>query len=84
MSKTPSKRDFIRSVPKLSAAEVVEEGRKRGMEFTVGYVYVTRSNQRAHAGDEDAAKAVKRLERIVEKVLDRARRDLLAEFRRTM
>lgn len=79
-----SKRAFIRSVPDLSAAEVVEEGAKKGLKFTTGYVYVTRCNQRAHAGDEEDAKAMKRLEKIVEKVLARARRDLVAEFRRTL
>ena len=84
MSKeTLSKRAFIRSVPDLPAADVVEEGRKRGIQFSVGYVYVTRSNQKSRA-DEVDAKVLKRLEKVVARVFAKAQCEMLAEIKRSL
>ena len=53
----PSKSAFVRSQPRnLSAREIVERGKRSGIELTEKYVYVIRSNEKRKVTAKSRAK----------------------------
>jgi hypothetical protein len=82
-----SKRAFILSQPlNLPAAEVVNRGKQKGLKFSTGYVWVTRSNAKAN-GKVPAAKGLpprvqKSLEKLISNVIAKAQKEILTGIKR--
>jgi len=85
-SKKKTKRGFILSQPlTLTAAEVVKAGRKAGIRFNAGYVYVTRfeaKNKGKLPPKQLSKKVAKRLEVLINKAIARAQKEVLAGLKR--
>jgi hypothetical protein len=52
--------DFIRKHPKLSVADLIQEGAKQGMDIKKNLIYNVRSKDRKAAGETGAAPTVKK------------------------
>jgi hypothetical protein len=86
MNTRRTKRDFILSLPDdLPAKDAVKKGAEEGFEFTEGYVYVTRSNARVKRAATKASRKnipARTLEKIVDRALRSARKEIVAGLRR--
>ena len=82
-----TKRAFILTfAPTVPALEVVQAGASKGLTFSTGYVYVTRSSHKINkqAKKPLGARHVKALEKAVDAALTKARKEIRAHLKRFM